>query len=166
MPSNAFNGVKVPVEKQKQFVEGGRSLGFDFERGRLDVSTHPFCGSSHCNDVRMTTRFHENNVNDALGSTMHETGHGLYEQGLLEAHIGTPMGDSISLGIHESQSRMWENQVGRSEAFWKWCHPMMREVLGDSVASLSFEDVSARPTSSSPTSSGSRPMKPPTTCAS
>ena len=141
-PSNAFNEVKVPVEKQKQFVEKvAAQLGFDFERGRLDVSTHPFCGGSHCNDVRMTTRFHENNVNDALGSTMHETGHGLYEQGLLEAHIGTPMGDSISLGIHESQSRMWENQVGRSEAFWKWCHPMMKEVLGDSVASLSFEDV-------------------------
>ena len=68
-------------------------------------------------------------------------GHGLYEQGLLETHIGTPMGDSISLGIHESQSRMWENQVGRSEAFWQWCYPRMKEVLGDCVSSLSFEDV-------------------------
>lgn len=141
-PSNAFNEVKVPVEKQKAFVrEVAEKFGFDFDRGRLDESTHPFCGGSHCNDVRMTTRFHENNVNDALGSTMHETGHGLYEQGLLEAHIGTPMGDSISLGIHESQSRMWENQVGRSEAFWQWCYPRMKEVLGDCVSSLSFEDV-------------------------
>ena len=141
-PSNAFNEVKVPIEKQKQFVERvAAQLGFDFERGRLDISTHPFCGGSHCNDVRMTTRFHENNVNDALGSTMHETGHGLYEQGLLEAHIGTPMGNSISLGIHESQSRLWENQVGRSQSFWKWCYPMMKDVLGDSVASLSFDDV-------------------------
>ncbi|MCH2133115.1 MAG: carboxypeptidase M32 [Phycisphaerales bacterium] len=141
-PSNAFNEVKVPIEKQKTFVRDvATQFGFDFDRGRLDESTHPFCSGSHCNDVRMTTRFHENNVNDALGSTMHETGHGLYEQGLLASHIGTPMGTSVSLGIHESQSRMWENQVGRSEAFWRWCHPRMKDILGDCVSSLSFEDV-------------------------
>ena len=141
-PSNAFNEVQVPIERQKAFVrEVASSFGFDFERGRLDESTHPFCGGSHCNDVRRTTRFHENNVNDALGSTTHETGHGLYEQGLLEQFIGTPMGDSVSLGIHESQSRMWENQVSRSESFWKWCYPRMKDMLGDCVSSLSFDDV-------------------------
>ena len=89
----------------------------------------------------MTTRFHEANVNDALGSTMHEVGHGLYEQGLLTKHIGTPMGRAVSLGIHESQSRMWENQVGRSESFWRWCHPLLKEHFGASVSSLSFDDV-------------------------
>ncbi|MCH7527878.1 MAG: carboxypeptidase M32, partial [Planctomycetes bacterium] len=66
---------------------------------------------------------------------------GIYEQGLLEEHIGTPMGESVSLGIHESQSRMWENQVGRSEAFWKWCFPKLKEFFGSAVDSLSFDDV-------------------------
>jgi carboxypeptidase Taq len=141
-PSNAFNEVCVPIDRQKAFVRRiAESLGFDFEAGRLDVSTHPFCGGSHCFDVRMTTRFHENNVNDALGSTMHESGHGLYEQGLLAEHIGTPMGEAVSLGIHESQSRMWENQVGRSEAFWRWCEPVLKETLGSCVSSLTPQDV-------------------------
>ncbi len=72
---------------------------------------------------------------------MHECGHGIYEQGLLAEHIGTPMGSSVSLGIHESQSRMWENQVGRSQAFWKWCHPKLAEFFGDAAGHLSFDDV-------------------------
>ncbi|MEM7229758.1 MAG: carboxypeptidase M32 [Planctomycetota bacterium] len=141
-PSNAFNECALPIEKQEAFVRFvASSIGFEFERGRLDRSTHPFCTGSHCNDIRLTTRFHENNVNDALGSTMHECGHGIYEQGLLEQHIGTPMGESISLGIHESQSRMWENQVGRSKAFWEWCFPKLGEHFGDAVKGLSFDDV-------------------------
>ena len=141
-PSNKFNEIALPVEQQKAFVRSIASqIGFDFEAGRLDESTHPFCSGTHCNDVRLTTRFHENNVNDAIGSTMHEAGHGIYEQGLLYDHVGTPMGRAVSLGIHESQSRMWENQVGRSEAFWKWCYPTMKEFFGDATASLSFEDV-------------------------
>lgn len=141
-PSNAFNELKLPIEQQKAFVTYiAKAIGFDFERGRLDISTHPFCGGTHCNDVRLTTRFHEDNVNDALGSTMHECGHGIYEQGLLEANIGTPMGDAVGLSIHESQSRMWENQVGRSRAFWSWCYPKQREFFGDAVAGLTEEQV-------------------------
>ena len=141
-PSNTFNEVTLPVAEQKAFVKAiAQQIGFDFDAGRLDESTHPFCSGTHCKDVRLTTRFHENNVNDAIGSTMHEVGHGIYEQGLLYKHVGTPMGTAVSLGIHESQSRMWENQVGRSEAFWKWCHPKMNEFFGDRVASLSFADV-------------------------
>lgn len=141
-PSNAFNEVALPIKKQQAFVRAvAEAIGFDFHRGRLDTSTHPFCSGTHCNDVRLTTRFHENNVNDALGSTMHEAGHGIYEQGLLYDHVGTPMGDAVSLGIHESQSRMWENQVGRSRAFWEWCHPLLKEHFGDAVNSLSIDDV-------------------------
>ncbi len=141
-PSNAFNEIALPIEQQKAFVHSiAEKIGFDFDAGRLDESTHPFCSGTHCRDVRMTTRFHENNVNDAIGSTMHESGHGIYEQGLLFDNIGTPMGRAVSLGIHESQSRMWENQVGRSEAFWKWCYPTMKNFFGDATASLSFEDV-------------------------
>jgi len=141
-PSNAFNEIELPEEKQYEFVKFvSESLGFDYSRGRLDRSTHPFCSGTHCNDVRLTTRFNRVNVNDALGSTMHESGHGIYEQGLLTEHIGTPMGDSVSLGIHESQSRMWENQVGRSRAFWEWCQPKMKEFFGDATASLSVDEV-------------------------
>jgi carboxypeptidase Taq len=88
----------------------------------------------------MTTRFTETCVNDALGSTMHECGHGIYEQGLLEQHIGTPMGEAVSLGIHESQSRMWENQVGRSHAFWAWCFPKLKDFFGSAASRLSFDE--------------------------
>ena len=136
-PSNAFNEIKLPIDRQMKFVHFvAESIGFDFNRGRLDISSHPFCSGTHCNDVRMTTRFHEDNVNDALGSTMHECGHGIYGQGLPVEHIGTPMGDPVGLSIHESQSRMWENQVGRSRAFWQWCYPKLAEHFGQAVAGL------------------------------
>ncbi len=141
-PSNAFNELELPIEAQEKLVRFiAESIGFDFDRGRLDRSTHPFCSGTHCNDVRLTTRFAKNNVNDALGSTMHEAGHGIYEQGLLEEHIGTPMGDSVSLGIHESQSRMWENQVGRSREFWQWIYPKLKDFFGDAIAPLSLEEI-------------------------
>jgi len=139
-PPNTFNELPLDVDKQREFVQYiADTIGFDFSRGRLDISTHPFCSGSHCNDVRLTTRFHECNVNDALGSTMHEAGHGIYEQGLLTEHVGTPMGMAVSLGIHESQSRMWENQVGRSRAFWKWAYPKLKEHFGASVSSLDLD---------------------------
>jgi carboxypeptidase Taq len=80
--------------------------------------------------VRLTTRFHKDNVLDALGSTMHEGGHGLYEQGLPAEHFGNPLSEAVSLGIHESQSRLWENHVGRSQAFWQWCWPIAQQHLG------------------------------------
>jgi len=141
-PVNAFNEINIPVPQQEKFVRFvAEKIGFDFNRGRLDISTHPFCSGTHCNDIRMTTRFHENNVNDALGSTMHECGHGIYEQSLLADHIGTPMGDAVSLGIHESQSRLWENQVGRSLPFWKWLYPKLGEFLGEATRKLSLEQV-------------------------
>ena len=89
----------------------------------------------------MTTRYSERCVNDALGSTMHESGHGIYEQGLPFSRIGTPLGEAISLGIHESQSRMWENQVGRSRSFWNWLTPRMGELIGGDVSRFSQEDL-------------------------
>ncbi len=134
-PSNRFNELTLPIEQQEAFVRSvAGSMGFDFERGRLDRSTHPFCGGSHYGDVRITTRFHDDNLGDALGSTMHEAGHGLYEQGLSADHLGTPLGSSVSLGIHESQSRLWENHVGRSAAFWRWARPQLASTFGAAVA--------------------------------
>jgi len=141
-PSNAFNELVLPTDQQEAFVRDiAASIGFDFQRGRLDVSTHPFCTGFHPRDVRITTRFHEDNVNDALGSTMHECGHGIYEQGLRQDQAGLPLGEAVSLGIHESQSRLWENQVGRSVQFWEWCLPKLRTHFGDAVGSLNLETI-------------------------
>jgi carboxypeptidase Taq len=128
-PNETFKHTEIPVARQESFVRTVVSaMGFDFSRGRIDKSAHPFC-TSIAGDVRLTTRFHKDNVLDALGSTMHEGGHGLYEQGLRTEHFGTPLGEAVSLGIHESQSRLWENHVGRARAFWQWCWPHAQEHL-------------------------------------
>jgi carboxypeptidase Taq len=133
-PSAAFNTVEIPIEQQAALVrEIADAMGFDFERGRIDISVHPFCTSTCPDDVRLTTRYRTDAFTDALGSTMHEAGHGLYEQGLPMEHNGTPLGRYVSLGIHESQSRMWENFVGRSAAFWQWCAPKVKDAFGAPV---------------------------------
>jgi carboxypeptidase Taq len=141
-PADAFNDFPVSIDAQEAFAKHVTAkLGFDYERGRLDRSTHPFCGGSHCNDVRMTSRYNERVLLDGLGSAMHETGHGMYEQGLRADQIGLPMGESVSLGIHESQSRMWENQVGRGRAFWTWAIRELPQFAGDSVKRFSLDEL-------------------------
>ena len=99
------------------------AMGFDLEAGRIDVSAHPFCSGTTPFDVRLTTRYDEHYFPMSLFGTMHEAGHGLYEQGLDPTYLGTPMCSSVSLGIHESQSRLWENLVGRSRPFWEHAFP-------------------------------------------
>ena len=115
---------------QARQMEFGRlvliAMGYDFEKGRLDVSAHPFTTSFHPTDVRVTTRVHENDLPSCLFSCIHEGGHGLYDQGLDPMYYGTPLGDSLSLGIHESQSRLWENCVGRSRPFWRFFYPILQ----------------------------------------
>ncbi len=141
-PSNRFNETALPISQQEAFVRFvTEKIGFDFGRGRLDRSTHPFCNGTHPGDVRLTTRFTETCLNDALGSTMHEAGHGMYEQGLPMEYVGLPMGEAVSLGIHESQSRMWENQVGRSRAFWQWCMPHLKEFFGCAVDGFNLDEL-------------------------
>ena len=141
-PSNAFNEWPLPIDAQERFVRMvAERIGFNFNRGRLDRSTHPFCGGSHCRDVRMTTRFSPACMLDGLGSTMHEAGHGMYEQGLSAAAIGLPMGEAVSLSIHESQSRLWENQVGRSRAFWTWCTGTLRDHFGSACDRFTAEEI-------------------------
>jgi carboxypeptidase Taq len=95
------------------------ALGFDFDAGRIDISAHPFCTGLSAADVRITTRYDERYMPMSLFGVMHETGHALYEQGFDAQHTASPMAQAVSLGIHESQSRLWENQVGRSRAFWE-----------------------------------------------
>ena len=109
-------------DKTKQWdfgIELLKQMGYDFDSGRQDISAHPFSSHFSPEDARVTTRIDENNLSDMIWSCIHEGGHALYEQGLLAENYGTPIGNSISLGIHESQSRLWENHVGRSLSYWK-----------------------------------------------
>jgi carboxypeptidase Taq len=111
---------EYPVDRQKIFAEAvANAVGFDFDRGRMDSSVHPFCTSLGPGDCRITTRFTARNFASGFLTVLHEVGHALYEQGLDRDHYGTPMGEAASLGLHESQSRLWENFVGRSDSFWK-----------------------------------------------
>ena len=116
------------------------AIGFDFGRGRSDVTVHPFCTSiGGPGDVRITTRYQENFLSSALFGTLHEVGHGLYEQGLPVEHVGTPMGSAVSLGIHESQSRMWENMVGRSRTFWTYHYEYLQTLFPDALLDVPLE---------------------------
>ncbi len=133
--------VEVPIETQKAFNrEILELIGFDLEAGRLDVSTHPFSSGIAPGDTRITSRYTPAGFAEALSSTMHEAGHGMYEQGLPKSeHWGEPLSESLGLGIHESQSRMWENQVGRSREFWTWLEPRLAAATGDAFAAYDAE---------------------------
>ena len=130
-----------PIEGQRVFLrEVTAALGFDYARGRIDVSLHPFCSGTG-GDVRMTTRYSADAPLDALFSSIHETGHGLYEQGLPVAELGTALGIHAGMAVHESQSRLWENQVARSRGFWRRFEPRWRELFPAQTAMLSSEEL-------------------------
>ncbi len=134
--------LSIPVEPgtQHTFNVGVlAAMGFDLNAGRLDVTTHPFCEGVWAGDTRLTTRYKGDRWVDALYGTLHEMGHGLYEQGLPkgdEAINGTPLAEAISLGIHESQSRMWENFVGRGRPFVEWLLPQVKKTYGKGFAKV------------------------------
>ncbi len=131
---------KFDVEKQKEFgLQIIKDMGFDLERGRMDVSAHPFTSGSY-RDVRLTTRYNEDYMKTSLFGMIHEAGHGIYEQGYNPEHYRTPMADSISLGYHESQSRLWENIVGRSLSFWKYYYPKLQKTFPVQLKNCSLED--------------------------
>ncbi|MFZ1684225.1 MAG: carboxypeptidase M32, partial [Candidatus Zixiibacteriota bacterium] len=131
-----------PVELQRVFSEAvAGAIGYDFEAGRLDITVHPFCNGVGPGDTRITTRYNPNRFNDAFFGVMHEAGHALYEMGIDKwNHFGTPMGEASSLGVHESQSRMWENQVGRSKAFWVYFMPQAKRIFRDALAGVSLDE--------------------------
>jgi carboxypeptidase Taq len=127
VPGDLLRG-NYPVAAQQAFNRRvAEAMCFDFEAGRIDTTTHPFCGAIAPGDCRLTTRYNEQYFTQSLYGVMHEGGHGLYEQGLPVEHFSTPLGTAVSLGIHESQSRLWENHVGRSAAFWEYWHPIACE---------------------------------------
>jgi carboxypeptidase Taq len=132
---------RFDVSAQESFARAvALSMGIDPDRSRMDRSTHPFCGGTGPNDVRMTARYDQKDTRGGLFGVIHEAGHGLYEQGLDARRLRTPLGGAISMAIHESQSRLWENNVARSRPFWKhWlpklrrAHPQLKGVPLDAV---------------------------------
>jgi len=131
---------KFAIDLQEKFGrQTATAIGFDFARGRLDVTDHPFCGGAGPHDVRLTTRY-DDTLGGALFSTLHEAGHGIYEQGLPAERYGLPTGEAVSLGIHESQSRMWENFVGRSRPFWEHFYPQAQSLFPDPLKNVSLDD--------------------------
>tara|TARA_R110002111_G_scaffold259308_1_gene329289 strand:- start:92545 stop:94059 length:1515 start_codon:yes stop_codon:yes gene_type:complete len=129
-----------PVEKQREFsISAAEAIGFRFDAGRLDIAAHPFCSGFGPGDCRLTTRYDEHHFPGAFFGTLHEAGHGIYEQGLCKEHFGTPLGNSTSLGIHESQSRMWENLVGRSRAFWDYFYRPAQQLFPEALGTVDQE---------------------------
>jgi carboxypeptidase Taq len=131
---------RFPVDRQQQFeLKVIERFGFDQAEWRLDTAVHPFATSIGTSDIRLTTRYSEENL-DGLFSTMHECGHGLYEHGVDAALERTPLASGASLALHESQSRMWENLVGRSLAFWRRFYPDLRTTYPEALESVELED--------------------------
>jgi len=117
------------------------NIGFDLTSGRIDTSAHPFTISFGPGDTRLTTRYAVHDVGSSLFSVLHEGGHGMYDQGLEPEHYGTPRGEPVSLGIHESQSRMWENFVGRSRSFWEYALPIARGIFPGALSGVSMDAI-------------------------
>lgn len=133
-------GKVFPIAIQKVFnMKVLADMGFDLEAGRLDESAHPFTEGLHPRDVRLTTRYSETDLMSALFSTLHEGGHGMYEQGFPERYHGTPLAEAQGLGIHESQSRLWENQVGRSREFWNHYYPVLAGLFPQQLAGIDLD---------------------------
>jgi carboxypeptidase Taq len=132
---------RYPEPLQAQFGDSiVRDLGFDFNRGRLDKTHHPFMTKFGWGDVRITTRYNETDLGDGLFSSIHETGHALYELGIDRKYEGTPLDTGTSAGVHESQSRLWENIVGRSAGFWEYYFPRLAAVFPDQLAGVDVEE--------------------------
>ncbi|MCX7410541.1 MAG: carboxypeptidase M32 [Planctomycetales bacterium] len=130
-----------PKTPQMVLSEGAsRSIGFDFERGRIDASAHPFCSGFGPGDCRLTTRYNDHHFPSAFFGVLHESGHGIYDQGLPTESFGLGIGQAVSLGIHESQSRLWENFVGRSESFWKYMYPTAQLAFPQALGQVGFDD--------------------------
>ncbi len=142
-PSKRQSGQKRTFTKSSQrelFLNVLQAMGFELERGRLDETVHPFCSELAIDDVRLATRYDENKIEVGLYGVMHEAGHGLYEQGFLKHYSGTPLAEAISLGIHESQSLLWERCIGRSRPFLEYLFPRMKGIFAESLTDCTIHD--------------------------
>jgi carboxypeptidase Taq len=137
---DSFMYKHYPKDKQWTYgIELLKQMHYDFEAGRQDISIHPFTTSFSSLDVRVTTKILEDNLQSMIWSCIHEGGHGLYEQGLLSEEYGLPSGEAISLGIHESQSRLWENNVGRGLSFWKANYAKLQSYYPENLKKVSLD---------------------------
>ena len=133
-PDNSFFQQEFPLAEQLAFArERVAEFGYDFSRGRLDLTLHPFAIEFSIDDVRITTRGRTDYLPEALFATFHESGHGMYHQGLEARLEGTPLADGASAGVHESQSRLWENLVGRSRGFWRYAYPKLQAAFPEQL---------------------------------
>ena len=129
-----------PVEKQKELtLQIVSAIGYDTDRGRQDEAAHPFCTNFSRDDVRITTRYNTEFLNQAVYASMHEAGHAMYEQGSPAVYEATSLSGVVSLGVHESQSRLWENQVGRSRAFSKFVLPKLKNAFPAAMSAVDSE---------------------------
>lgn len=129
-----------PEDQQRAFGEEViKAYGYDFNRGRQDKTHHPFMTKFSLGDVRITTRFNEHDLGDGLFSTLHESGHAMYEQGINLDYEATPLAGGTSAGVHESQSRTWENIVGRSRGFWEHFYPRLQEVFPEQLNTVPLD---------------------------
>jgi carboxypeptidase Taq len=139
-PDRSILHHEYPTDRQKVFAEAAAAaFGFDFAAGRLDTTAHPFCSGVGPGDCRITTRYSPRFFSEAFFGVLHETGHALYEQNLPAEHFGTPLGSACSFGIHESQSRLWENQVGRGRPFWEHFFPRLRQTFPAALSRVTPE---------------------------
>ncbi len=139
--NNSFLQQHYDKNVQWQFgLDALKNMGYDFEAGRQDISEHPFTINFSSQDVRVTTRVDEQDFSNMLWSCIHEGGHALYEQGLPVSQYGLPLGEYCSLSIHESQSRLWENNVGRSKSYWTYWYPIVQEKFNKQLGHISLED--------------------------
>jgi carboxypeptidase Taq len=133
-----------PEAQQEAFaVAVVEAFGYDFQHGRLDRTVHPFATNFSKYDVRITTRYDPEFLNPALFGTLHEAGHAMYEQGVSSRYDRSPLGTGVSLGVHESQSRLWENLVGRSHGFWCWAYPRLQEAFPAQLGAVALDDFYA-----------------------
>jgi len=140
-PDNSFLDEDYDVENQACFSRDLlKRLGFDTSRGRMDISAHPFTTTLGCDDVRITTRYLKRQVQSGIFSTIHEAGHAFYEMGFPEELRPSSLADGASMGIHESQSRLWENVIGRSRAFWEVMYPVLRSYFPGALSKFTAED--------------------------
>lgn len=143
-PRDVLGGKRFARSQQWQFtLELLGAMGFDRDAGRQDESIHPFTGGTHPLDVRLTTRVNETNLAQAIFGTVHECGHGLYEQGFAPQDFRTPLAQAPSMGLHESQSRLWENIVGRSAGFWSFFYPRLQGLFGPELGDVPLDDFVA-----------------------
>jgi len=140
-PQKEFLNHRFPADQQWAFsLELLEQMGYDFEAGRQDASTHPFTTSFGAEDVRITSRIDEEDLMSCLGSSIHEGGHALYEQGLLSSEYGLPLGEAVSLSIHESQSRLWEQNVAGSEAYWQHNFDRLQSLFPSQLSGVKAQD--------------------------